>query len=304
MVAGIAAVGLGVLRDADVVIGCLDSEAARFEASWQCLRVGRPFVDGGLSIDDTSAGAVAVFPGAGGPCYLCRADSARRRALLSELQGHEDPCWLKERRYEAAGAVATTPVMASIVGALQVERALRVVCNGAHSTSAGLAHEVKTFPSLSVETRTFKVAAQCPLHESESTIANVVERSDRCSNEWSVAAMLTETLDGADDASLCLDWPMTALARCDNCGHTWEPWLRRARFRRTACPACGAPSPVECEVVNEIPSSSRWAERTVATLGLPSLHIHDVLLSRGERRTHVFVEVTGDRPSLVETGAP
>ena len=298
LVSEVADVGLGVLRRADVVLGCLDSEPARFELSWQCVRADRPLVDGGLAVDDSSSGAVLVFPGAHGPCFLCRVDAARRRALLWELQGSEDPCWLRERRLETEGFVSTTPVMASIVGALQVEMAVHAVAAGLESRETGSAHVVRLTPRLEVENRTFRQGTECPLHE--SAVTDVVARADRRSDEWTVREMLSETAGPAATATLCLDWPMTAAARCDSCGSTWEPWLRRARFRRSMCPRCGAGSPVECEVVGEITAGSIWAGRSLADIGLPRSHIHEVVTEGAAGRARVFVEIAGDRPHAVE----
>ena len=45
--------------------------------------------------------------------------------MLQELQGIEDPCWMKERRLEEQGAISTTPLMASVVAAMQAELGLR-----------------------------------------------------------------------------------------------------------------------------------------------------------------------------------
>ena len=51
-------VGLGVYKQMDVVIGCLDSRLARLQLNRQCMRAGVPWVDGG--IEDLN-GVVKVF---------------------------------------------------------------------------------------------------------------------------------------------------------------------------------------------------------------------------------------------------
>lgn len=293
IVGEIADVGLGVLRRADVVFGCLDNEMARMELGWACVRADRILVDGGLGNVNPSSGMVLVFPGKAGPCPLCRKSAERRRALLWELQGHEDPCWLKERRQEGAAIVPTTPVMASIVGALQVELGLRLGLeprSDGHGSQVGRAHRVQVHPALLIETRVFERSPACPLHEPATFLVDVETRMDRRSALWRVADLLAEA--GAD--SLQLDWPITVRAACRACGDTWRPLMRRARFRRAPCPRCGSADLVELEVVSSISSESPLAEHSLADLGLPSAHVHDLVGARASVSEHRFVEVTGD----------
>jgi molybdopterin/thiamine biosynthesis adenylyltransferase len=318
LVGEIADVGLGVLRRADVVFGCLDNEMARMELGWACVRTDRLLVDGGLGNLNPSSGMVLVFPGKDGPCPLCRKSAARRRALLWELQGHEDPCWLKERTQEQAAVIPTTPVMASIVGSLQVELGLRLALErrasrGAEQRNAsslpstvadgvpgstdgkpegavGQAVRVQLHPGLALETRVFERSPSCPLHEPSTFLLDVETRTDRRSSSWRVGDLIAEA--GADN--LQLDWPITARAACRACGETWRPLVRRARFRRTPCPNCGGADLVELEVVSSISSESPLADRSLSELGLPSAHVHDLVGGPEGGAGHRYVEVTGD----------
>lgn len=61
-------VGLADLRDADLVISCLDSRAARVHLSGRCGLVGAPLLDGGTG---DWGGEVRAFLEAGGACYAC-----------------------------------------------------------------------------------------------------------------------------------------------------------------------------------------------------------------------------------------
>lgn len=294
IVGEIADVGLGILRRVDVVFGCLDNEMARVELSWACLRADRVLVDGGLGNLNPSSGMVLVFPGQQGPCALCRKSAERRRALLWELQGREDPCWLKERGLEQAGIVATTPIMASIVGALQVELGLRAALEPTSAAEAaattGQAYRIQLHPGHLLEARAFDRSPACPLHEPDTFLQEIEERADRRSSVWRVGDLLRET--GA--SSLQLDWPLTSHAACRACGRTWEPLVRRARFRRAVCPACGGRDVVETEVVNDVSADSPLSNRTLLELGLPPGHVHEVVEDRGGVFAHRFIEVTGD----------
>src|SRR5262245_60109465 len=156
----VADLGLGVFRRSDVVFSCLDNEMARLELSWACARVGKLLVDGGLGLMNYSSGQVTVFPKSDGPCYACRKGADRRRRLLQELHGREDPCWLKEDRIEAAEGVATTPLLASIVGACQVEFGLRRI-QADEPDALGRAYRITLHPTPSLESIVFERSPTC-----------------------------------------------------------------------------------------------------------------------------------------------
>ena len=54
----ITEVGLGLFRDVDVVIGCLDNREARLWVNRQCWKVNTPWIDGGIQEIN---GVVKVF---------------------------------------------------------------------------------------------------------------------------------------------------------------------------------------------------------------------------------------------------
>jgi hypothetical protein len=295
----VADLGVGVVRRADIIFSCLDNEMARMEIGWSALRADRPLLDGGLGNINPSSGMVLLFPGGRGPCVLCRKAPERRRALLWALQGHEDPCWLKERELEQDAMVSTTPLMASAIGALQVEVGLRHVFDRASSAAApadtvlpGSAFRLTLHPVTELEVRTVERSPSCPFHAEEDGPIAVIERPDRRSDRWIVRDLLAES--APPGGALQLDWPLTGRAVCRACRHEWAPLVRRARFRREQCPACQSDEIVETEVVATIDAASVWAARTVADLGLPPGHVHEVVAVEGDDVRRVFVEVSGD----------
>lgn len=293
----IADFGTGRLRQADVVFSCLDNEMARLELSWMCTRLNKPLVDGGLGLINPSSGLVSLFPGVAGPCYACRRSAGRRRALLVELQGREDPCGLKERLMREADIVSTTPILASIVGAFQVEIGLRAAfADGNTSGKSGLSHRITLHPRVALETFSFDRSPNCPLHQSESAIRDVSEHPDRRSATWTVAELLSDVAPGP--AFLSFDWPITARASCRSCQYAWEPMMRRARFRHEHCPGCSGADLVETEVITGLDAASPWAGRALASLGLPSGHVHEVVLGANPDAPRRHVEVTGDLLAL------
>jgi len=111
-------VGLGLVREMDVVIGCVDSRWARFVINRLCMRAGVPWVDGGI---EGLEGTARVFrPGCN--CYACNLGPEGHRDLARRM-----PCSGIIRRQELAGSAPTTSVIASIIGAVEVQEALKLI---------------------------------------------------------------------------------------------------------------------------------------------------------------------------------
>lgn len=111
-------VGLGLIRRMDVVVGCLDNRMARYVLNRLCMRAGVPWVDGGISGLD---GVAKVFiPGRN--CYACTLEPEALKELSRGIS-----CASMVRRDERAERVATTPVVASIIGAVQAQEAMKLI---------------------------------------------------------------------------------------------------------------------------------------------------------------------------------
>lgn len=154
-------VGLGVFREADVVIGCVDSRWARYCINRLCMRAGTPWVDGGI---DGLEGTARVFvPGRN--CYACNLgpqglDELRRRVSCAGVI----------RRQEEAGHVPTTGVAASVIGAVQVQEAMKLLHPEAleDGSLGSLAGRIFYYDGRHLTTRTAEFEAyddDCPLHE-------------------------------------------------------------------------------------------------------------------------------------------
>jgi molybdopterin/thiamine biosynthesis adenylyltransferase len=283
--------GLGRLRRANLIFGCLDNEVARMELSWACSRLNRRLVDGGLGLMNSSSGMVSLFNGSEGPCYACRKGSERRSQLLQELHGREDPCWLKERQGEQHGFIATTPLMASMVGALQVEAGLRSLQTRREGTG-GIAYRIAVHPAPELQILEFERSPSCPLHEPDSLLSEIQEFEGALSSEWTPARLFREL--GVDGCYLSLDWPLTVRAVCRTCSFEWRPMMRRARFRNQHCPGCGSGEVAEIEVLSRIEVDSSWSEYTFLELGLPLGHIYEIVVGSGKDSRRIHAEMSGD----------
>ena len=111
-------IGLGWLRRTDVVIGCVDSRWARYCINRLCMRAGVPWVDGGI---DGLEGTARVFvPGKN--CYACNLGPEALKDMSYRLS-----CSASIQRNEQANRVPTTPVIASIIGAVEAQEAIKLL---------------------------------------------------------------------------------------------------------------------------------------------------------------------------------
>ena len=111
--------GLGVFARQDVVIGCVDSRWARYGINRNCMRTGVPWVDGGIG---PLEGTARVFrPGEN--CYACNLGTEGLKELRLRL-----PCPGIVRRNLAAGKAGTSVLSASVIAAVQVQEALKLLC--------------------------------------------------------------------------------------------------------------------------------------------------------------------------------
>ena len=284
----VADLGLGRFKEFDIVFSALDNEMARLELSWACLSTNRLLVDGGLGFQNYSSGLLSIYPGADGPCYACRKSREHRSALLTTLQGWRFPCSEREQEAEANDFVTTTPLMASIIAAIQVEEGMRAFVGG-RSPSEGRSLEVTLHPNPRLARFSYVRNRNCPLHDIPS----------RC-HQWprnSAATTVSELLDFVErlehaKPSLTLRWPIVVSAHCQDCGTTWAPMVRAARFRREKrCSACGSEHVIEGEPLSEIRRESPWADKNLRELSLPDNHVHEfVIHDNGEKRL-IAVEI-------------
>jgi molybdopterin-synthase adenylyltransferase len=112
-------IGLGVFRDVDVVIGCLDNREARLWVNRCCWKVGTPWVDGGIQ---EISGVAKVFVPPDSACYECAMTENDYRLISLRYS-----CPLLKREDLLAGKVPTAPTIASMIAGLQTQEALKLL---------------------------------------------------------------------------------------------------------------------------------------------------------------------------------
>ena len=166
-------VGLGIYKDVDVVIGCLDSRIARYLLNRLCMRVGKTWIDGSI---ENMTGVVTVYsPGIN--CYECNLSREEFNNIMLRTG-----CADVVRAQTSAGRVATTPISASIVGAMQAQEAMKIIhtSDGEPTPFKTLSGKMWRFEGMTNTINTYKYSSwknNCPAHERWTEIIQCDELS-------------------------------------------------------------------------------------------------------------------------------
>ena len=154
-------VGFGLYRKADVIIGCLDSRIARYQLNRLSLRAGKSWIDGSI---ENLTGAVKVYaPGIS--CYECGLSREEFNHIMLRTG-----CADVVRNQGEAGRIATTPISASIVGAMQVQEAMKIIhlSPGEPTPFKTLQGKMLRYEGMTNTTTIYKFPSwrsNCPAHE-------------------------------------------------------------------------------------------------------------------------------------------
>ena len=185
-------VGLGLIKQMDVIIGCVDSRWARFCINRLAMRAGKPWVDGGI---DGLEGTARVFmPGKN--CYACNLGPEGLKDLARRM-----PCSGIIRRQEQAGSAPTTSIVASVIGAIQVQEALKLI---QPEFGTSLCGRMFYYEGQHMEVHTAQYEAyddDCAEHECWHPISHTKADVDTCVQQ---ALHIWEQELGADEVELCL----------------------------------------------------------------------------------------------------
>ena len=177
-------VGFGLYKAVDVIIGCLDSRIARYQLNRLSLRAGKTWIDGSI---ENLTGVVKVYtPGVS--CYECGLSREEFNNIMLRTG-----CADVVRTQTSAGRVATTPISASIIGAMQVQEAMKVIHTeeGQPVPFKTLSGKMWRFEGMTNAVNEYKYSSwknNCPAHERWD---NVV-RGENLSANMTIAQILGE----------------------------------------------------------------------------------------------------------------
>ncbi len=274
-------IGLGVFRRMDVIVGCLDNREARLAVNRFAHWMNKPWVDGAIQ---ELLGLARVFVPGEGACFECTLTEQARRDLAMRYS-----CPLLARQNILLGKVPTTPTIASIIGAMQSQEALKLIHN--MPVEPGKVLHYNGYTNF-MHTTAYLPDAECESHWIYGDVTELPLRA-----EANTLAELLEIARGdlGADTVLELDQELVLALNCAACNtveHVLKP-LSDVSFEAGHCPSCGEMR--EVDLTHTITGREDFLERTLASVGVPPLHI--VRATNGAEFR--FYELSGDLPTAL-----
>ena len=274
--------GLGLFREVDVVIGCLDNREARLWVNRSCWKVTTPWIDAGIQ---EISGVAKVFVPPEGACYECAMTENDYRLINLRYS-----CPLLRREDLQAGKVPTAPTIASMIGGLQVQEALKLLHGLPVAAGEALVWN-------GVVNNFYKTAYQrkddCLSHDTyPEPIGLPLMASQATADDLFTAA--AAHFGGRRELTLSLDRDLVVSLDC-GCGNS-RPVMKPQQLVGAGdaqCPKCGQTSKPRLE--HSVDAGTELAGQTLAALGIPSFDIVRVADAASEQ---VFL-LEGDRESVM-----
>jgi hypothetical protein len=231
-------VGLAELRDADLVLSCLDSRSARLQLAGRCNLVRAPSIDGGTQ---PWGGELRPYLDPDGPCYGCGLGAAARAIA--------DAPWscLDQREPGAEGATAAASVLVGGWMALYALR--RLMAQDCPSDTLHIDGGAGRTRAVHIERD-----PDCPLHTPMGRVRRVT-----LGNSATLGQLLATLPAGA----VPLAWAEVQEALdCGGCGYHAEQW---GPPMARDCPRCGRGLRVHTTLeLDRAPPGMRLADLGVA----------------------------------------
>ncbi len=273
--------GLGIIRRMDAIIGCLDNREARLAVNRFCYWMNKPWVDGAIQ---ELLGLMRVFKPGEGACYECTLTEAALRDLSLRYS-----CQLLARQNVLLGKVPTTPTIASIIGGMQAQEALKLI----HDMPVNPG-KVTHFNGLTnvMHTTAYVPREECESHWSYGEVTELPARAERTTLQ---DLLRIARSDLGEHAVIELDQELVTSLECPNC-HTMEQVLKpmsEITFEAGHCPTCGILR--DAQFTHVITGEENFLHRTLSSVGVPPLHI----LRAQNGVEYRFYELSGDLPEAL-----
>jgi adenylyltransferase/sulfurtransferase len=275
--------GLGVFRNVDVIIGCLDNREARLSINRFSWAINRPWVDGAIQ---ELMGIVRVFWPGQGACYECTLTD-----LDYQIINLRYSCPLLARQNILQGKVPTTPTSAPIVAAFQTQEALKLMHN--MEVQPGKAMMINGLTN-DIYTTEYPVKDGCMSHSMLDSIEELPQATAEKTTLRELLATARERL--GEESVLEFDSELVLSMHCPDCGEVTPVFKRMARLYENefGCPNCGGRR--EMQLTHRITGKEDFLDRTLAEVDIPPLGI--IRSRNGKER--VYFELTGDRDSFLQ----
>lgn len=276
-------VGLGVFRRADVIIGCLDNRLARLFINRICYKVNKTWIDGGIQ---NLAGQVTVYR-PGESCYECSLGSSDRQFIQFQLG-----CPDIARRSVELGRVPTTPLAASIIGAMQVQEAIKVIHGNDDKLLVGERVYYEGMNNDFIRFKTRPIRTDCLSHFTYDPIVEVPDLQAELSVRKSLEILRAHFYD--PEAYIELDDELVSEITTKETEQTHQVLAPKSAFDDQMIAQFQGKPHEEIVITHsygELNADFPHQDISLKTAGIPPLHIVRV---RANGKLH-FVELTGDQ---------
>lgn len=275
-------IGLGVYRHTTLVVGALDSLAARSRVGVSCALAGVPYVDGGMW---ALGGEVRWFLPGEGPCFDCTLSEEDRQHAFERRSCTGFRLDDGDLRPQLVPATAST---SAVVGGLLAQEAARYLCglpvfDGQAAVFNGL--------SWTMHRATLSRNPTCPYHAAYHDVIELEEGAGTVSARQLLARARQEL---GESGILQLGRDFLVAFHCSTCGRR-EPVDRRLSQvdeGEARCPTCGTYR--RTEIVSALGASDHHVERRLSALGVPPGEVVAVRCGEVLR----LYELSGDLASI------
>jgi len=274
-------IGLGLIRQMDVVIGCLDNRFARLMLNRMCHKVNTTWVDGGI---ENLSGQLSVFK-PGTSCYECQLPQQAMEQIRYRMG-----CADIAQRNANFGRIATTPISASIIAALQVQEALKIIVDKGSTTDFLY---IDGMNNLFLQSKYGENKEDCLSHYHYDEIEEMASLS-HTDTVAAVFKLLAEKYKIAkSDIIIELDHNVITEVTSKSSGKATSVFIPKPHFsdeEQDKHKESEGDVLVFTKFITQIDEAFQESDKSLKDFGIPALHILSVLVA-DERR---FIELSGD----------
>jgi adenylyltransferase/sulfurtransferase len=279
--------GLGVFEWSDLILAGLDNREARLWINRSAWKVNRPWVDGAI---EGINGVVRVFLPGVPPCYECTLGEVDWALLEKRLS-----CNLLALESAPEGKVPTTPTISSIIAAIQVQEAVKLIHGLPTLASKGYVFEGMNHTSYVVE---YTENSDCMSHYTIAEIVHLAERSD----ELTLRELRERAQSDLGSEDVVIEFSRDVVQKfvCPSCGAEEAKFQAMGSIPLEAA-RCAADGQMRTVIsVHSYTGTEAFGERRLHELGLPIL---DLFVARHREREIGYIPY-GDAPAVLGNLGP
>src|SRR5260370_37952362 len=273
--------GLGLFHWSDLIIAGLDKREARLWINRAAWKMKRPWVDGAI---EGINGVARVFVPGSPSCYECTLGETDWALLERRMS-----CNLLAREEETAGKVPTTPTISSIIAAVQVQEAVKLIHGLPTLAGRGYIFEGLNHTSYVVE---YTENPDCMSHDTFENIVRLPQRSA----ETTLLQLLERARHDLDRDEVVLEFSRDVVHKlsCPSCHQAQEVFAPggSVSYEQGPCPRDGHMRVVT--TVHNYGGEPELAQRKLNALGLP---LFDAFIARAEDQEIAYL-ISGDEPDV------